>query len=92
MEPKALERQWLHVHIIDGDVYVFTDDGHWKDTLCQGGKDDWDRARELRVEDLAKECCVGTLNANEFFVRIQLNPIPPKIVYGKFGMPYEMPR
>jgi len=85
MKP-ALENYWLHVQIIDGDVYVFTDDGHWKNTA---GKEDWDNAKEYQLSDLTQECWLGSVNSHKtFLARIQLNPIPPTILIGKFGMPY----
>ena len=79
-----LERKWLHVHIFEGELYVFTDDGHWKDTEL--GKPDWDSAVETTFEALDKECYVGGVNGKgELMVRILLNPT---VRYGKFGMPY----
>lgn len=89
-----LDREWLHIQIIENELYVFTDDGHWKDTVIKGdqeeplglgGKVDWDSAITVTFEDLDKECFVGWIDSAYTSVRIPLNR---KVLYGKFGMPY----
>jgi hypothetical protein len=63
---------------------VFTDNGSWKDSkFC---KKDWDAAVEMTFESLDRECHVAAVEGmKDLFVRIPLNP---KILLGKFGMPY----
>ena len=86
MVKNPLERKWLHIHIFKGELYVFTDDGHWKDTEGPGGREDWEAATETTFEALQQECYVGGVNGKgELLVRILMNPT---VRYGKFGMPY----
>ena len=86
MEKEQLKRQWLHIHVFDGELYVFTDDAHWKNTPGKGGKEDWDNATETTFEALDRECYVGSVDGHgNLLVRIEMNP---KILLGKFGMPY----
>jgi hypothetical protein len=86
MKP-ALEHQWLHIQIFEGEVYVFIDDGHWKDTTDPVCREDWDKGIAFDVDDLADECYLGSTDGHGTFrTRIRLNPPPVK--YGKFGMPY----
>lgn len=78
----ALERQWLHIQLLEGELYVFTDDGHWKDTMSK----DWDAAIKTTFEALDNECYIGSVDdRGDLLIRIEMNP---KILYGKFGMPY----
>ena len=83
---RQLQRQWLHIHVFDGELYVFTDNGHWKGTPGRGGAGDWDDAVVTTFEALDRECCVGSLDEDgTLIVRIPLNP---KILCGKFGTSY----
>lgn len=95
-----LARTWLHIQIIDNDLFVFTDNGEWKDQpdcgcgdnghwknteICEM-RESWEKAVVTTFEALDKECFVGSLvGVDDFIVRIPLNP---KVLYGKFGMPY----
>ena len=82
----ALEREWLHIHIFEGELCVFTDSGHWKNTPGRGGKEDWDNAILTTFDALDRECYVGSVDGfGTLMVRI---PLSPKVLIGKFGMPY----
>ncbi len=48
---------WLHIHILDGQLYVFTDNGHWKNNPSCG----WDKAQEITSKQWARECCIGSV-------------------------------
>ena len=81
MVKRPLERKWLHIHILNDGLYVFTDEGEWENhPMC----DDWKRGKATTIEALDGECFVGNVE-EDTFVRILLNPT---IRYGKFGMPY----
>ena len=98
-----LTRAWLHIHIIDNDLFIFTDDGewgkqpdcgcdpennggHWKNTEICEMRRAWEEGIVTTFEALDEQCFVGTLTLGEDFnVRIPLNP---KVLHGKFGMPY----
>ena len=82
MVNSMLQCKWLHIHIFKGELFVFADDGHWKDSL----KNDWDNSIETTFDAIDKECYIGNIDyMGELRVRILLNPT---IRYGKFGMPY----
>lgn len=87
MTPAPLDRTWLHIQIFEGELYVFTDDGHWRNTPGRiGGKEEWDSAVVTTIEALCEECHVGSVDEHgTLLVRILMNP---KVLYGKFGMPY----
>lgn len=81
-----LERQWLHIQVIDKNVYVFLDDGHWKNAVDPICKEDWKSAKEFTLDDISGDCWLGHLDSDQNFrARIRLNT---KICTGKFGMPY----
>lgn len=78
---------WLHIHILDGNLYVFTDDAHWQDS--PNGKPDWEKSQRITFEQLEEECCVGPIEAiGEFMFRIPLHKYS-SVKYGKFGFPYQ---
>lgn len=78
------DREWLHVHILDGVLYIFADDGHWRDTC----KQDWSKSVETTFKKLEGECCLGYVgdDRREYMFRIALKPRVTR--YSKFGMPY----
>lgn len=91
------DREWLHIAITDGgDLYIFTDDGHWKGN----GQDHWEDSTELTFKQLDGECFVG--NVHDMMVplegmftptkqaqfRIRLKGPTYVTKLGKFGVPY----
>ena len=79
------DRQWLHIQVLHGQLYVFADNGHWKDSPHCG----WDKTREVTFNELAEDCLLGRVENGEFQFRIRINPPKTVTKYGKFGMPYE---
>lgn len=76
--------QWLHIHVLEGVLYVFDDDGHWRNQT------DWIDEKEVTFKQLAGECCLGLVDdeRQDYMFRIRLNPAPLVMKYTKFGMTY----
>lgn len=88
------DREWLHIQIVNDDVYVFTDDAHWKGNPSEH----WEDGLETSFKALDGECFVGSvhgsgyrhedLNVKRFDIRIRLKPAAAIMRYTKFGLPY----
>lgn len=81
MLKQFLQREWLHIHVLDGSLYVFADDGHWIDSPDCG----WDKAQEVTFKQLAEECWLGPIDEGDHMFRIRINP---GLVTTKFGIQY----
>jgi hypothetical protein len=75
---------WLHIHTLNGQLYVFTDDGHWINSKSCG----WNKSTEITFEQLAEECWLGSVEDGDYQFRIRLKP---SVHYTKFGCTYEEP-
>jgi hypothetical protein len=84
---------FLHIHIIDGELYVFTDNGHWQhswpdESASMGAKAAWDASERVTLRDLENECCLGPINQEDRRIRIPLRSSRFHRHIGKFGRPY----
>lgn len=77
-----LDREWLHIHVLDGSLYVFADDGHWDH------QPDWQQSNEVIFKQLEEDCFLGIVENGEHMFRIRMNPPAPKLITTKFGIQY----
>lgn len=83
------DREFLHIHILNGGVYIFSDDGHWEHSEVADSDEEWLSAQRITFAQLDKECCVGVLSDNgETRFRIPLKRV--RHCTGKFGLPFIM--
>ena len=84
------DREFLHIHITaSGDVYVFTDNGHWENSKVDKCNEQWQGATRVTFEQMDKDCFVGSTSREEDVAfRIPLKR--GRICKGKFGLPFLM--
>ena len=82
------DKEFLHVQITaSGDVYMFTDNGHWEHSPIESCDQQWREATRVTFPQMDKECFVGSISSEQDVTfRIPLKRGRKRL--GKFGMPY----
>lgn len=86
------DQEFLHISVTSGgDVYMFTDNGHWEHGLKGVERQDpeWRDAIRVTFAQMEADCYVGMLRIGEdTMFRIPLKR--GRICTGKFGLPFVM--
>ena len=86
------DREFLHISITaSGDVYMFTDNGHWEHGLkgAEWQDPEWRDAIRVTFAQMEADCYVGWLRKDlDTMFRIPLKR--GRLCTGKFGLPFVM--